>query len=123
MRNLALVLSGFVAVEHVGFFALESFLWTKPLGIKVFKRTEAFMRETAPIAANQGLYNGFLAAGLFWGLWAFGTDPGHAFSLLTFFLGCALVAGVVGAFTASRSILFVQAFPALLALAALWGSR
>lgn len=123
MRTLALGLSCFVALAHVGFFALEGYFWTRPLGAKVFRRPQQFMKDSASLALNQGLYNGFLAAGLLWGVWLHTSDPAHALSVLTFFLGCVVVAGVVGAATASRSILFVQALPGALALGASLLSR
>src|SRR5437868_3739135 len=99
LHLLALAASGLVAVAHVGFFVLESYFWSRPLGVRVFKRPEQWMKETASLAANQGLYNGFLAAGLIWGLVQSGSDPAHAFSILTFFNTCVVVAGVVGAIT------------------------
>jgi len=89
------------------------FLWTKPLGMKTFRRTAAQQEETRVLAANQGLYNGFLAAGLGWSLVA---ASGVALPVRVFFLGCVIVAGVFGAATASRSILVVQALPAVAAL-------
>jgi putative membrane protein len=93
---------------------LEMFFWTTPFGIKSFNLTESFAHESAVLAANQGLYNGFLAAGLVWGL----TAKREAEAIKVFFLGCVIVAGIFGAVTAKTSILFVQAVPALLALAA-----
>ena len=97
-----------VAVEHLWFLVLEMFLWTRPLGLETFRNTPEFARQSAALAANQGLYNGFLAAGLFWGLY-----QGEAgFSVKVFFLGCILVAGLYGAATSSRKILFIQAVPA-----------
>ena len=123
MTSLALVLCGFVAVEHFGFFFLEAVLWSKPFGQKFFGQTAEMAKATAALAANQGLYNGFLGAGLVWGLWMFCSDPLHAAPVLTFFLGCVIVAGLFGAATAKRSILFVQALPATLALVALLMAR
>lgn len=101
-----------VGILHTWFMVLESFLWTKPLGLKTFGMTPAVAESTKVLAQNQGLYNGFLAAGLFWA--AVTGD----LKLNIFFLGCVIVAGVVGAITANKNILFVQAVPALLALIA-----
>ena len=117
MQLAADVLIGLVALAHLYFLVLEMLLWKTPFGRKVFGTTEAFAKDTAVLAANQGLYNGFLAAGLGWALVARGAlyTP-----LATFFLGCVVVAGVFGAATANVRILFVQAVPALLALGALW---
>jgi putative membrane protein len=106
-------LAAFVALEHLGFFVLESFLFKTPLGLKVFKLTPQAAEANAVFAFNQGFYNLFLCAGLVWGLRA-GSAP-----LLSFFLACVLVAGLVGGASASRSIWLVQALPAALALAAL----
>ena len=103
-----------VAALHVYFLALEMFLWTKPLGLKTFRNSIEKARETAVLAANQGLYNGFLAAGLIWGLVQ--PNAAFAFEIKTFFLLCVIVAGVYGAATVSRRILFVQAAPAAIGL-------
>ena len=113
-------LVAFVALEHVGFFVLESFLFTTPLGLRVFRLTPEAAKASATLAANQGVYNAFLAAGLVWGLRA---APESATSIMTFFLGCVVVAGVVGGATASGRILLVQALPALLALVLLRSGR
>ncbi|MBV8046168.1 MAG: DUF1304 domain-containing protein [Paludibacterium sp.] len=102
-----------VAALHVYFLVLEMFLWDKPVGLKAFGQSLERARASKVLAANQGLYNGFLAAGLVWGLWL---GPLGA-SIKLFFLGCVLVAGVFGAVTASRKILFVQALPAALGMA------
>jgi putative membrane protein len=107
-----------VAALHVYFLALEMFLWTKPLGLKTFHNSPEKAADTAVLAANQGLYNGFLAAGLVWGLVQ--DVPGFAFQIKTFFLLCVIAAGVFGAATVSRRILYVQAAPAALALILLW---
>ena len=107
-----------VAALHVYFLILEMFLWTKPLGLKTFRNSIEKATESAVLAANQGLYNGFLAAGLIWGL--LHPDPGFAFQIKIFFLLCVIVAGVYGAATVSRRILYVQAAPAALALILLW---
>ena len=107
-----------VAALHLYFLVLEMFLWTKPLGLKTFRNTPEKAADSAVLAKNQGLYNGFLAAGLIWGL-VHGT-PAFAFEIKVFFLLCVIVAGVYGAATVSRRILVVQALPAALALILLW---
>jgi len=107
---LASVLVGLVAALHLYFLVLEMFLWTTPTGRGVFGLTPEFAEESKALAANQGLYNGFLVAGLAWGLVADRTD------VQVFFLVCVVVAGVYGAATVSRRILVVQALPALVAL-------
>jgi putative membrane protein len=114
MRPAADLLAAFVALEHAGFLVLEMFLWTKPLGLKIFRLTPEAAAASATLAVNQGLYNGFLAAGLVWGLLA--ADPAAALSIKTFFLVCVVVAGAVGAATVSPRVLLVQAAPAVLAL-------
>ncbi|HEY5951946.1 MAG TPA: DUF1304 domain-containing protein [Kofleriaceae bacterium] len=111
MATASQVLTGLVAFLHVYFLVLEMFLWATPFGAKTFKRPLAEMQQMKSLAANQGLYNGFLAAGLVWSFWA-----ANGFEIRVFFLGCVVVAGLYGAVTASRSILFVQALPALAAL-------
>ena len=102
-----------VAALHLWFLVLEMFLWDKPFGRRTFGMTPERAAATKSLAMNQGLYNGFLAAGLLWGL---APGPG-GFGVKIFFLACVLVAGVVGAVTASRKILWVQALPGLIALA------
>lgn len=109
ISNIAVAL---VALLHLYFLVLEMFLWTKPAGLRAFKLTPEFAQASKTLAANQGLYNGFLAAGLLWGL--FQAEAGYAFKV--FFLGCVIVAGVFGAATVSRKILFVQALPGVVAL-------
>jgi putative membrane protein len=109
---VAEVFVGFVALLHVGFFVLESFLWTKPAGRRIFGLTAEKAQDSASLAANQGVYNLFVAAGLIWGLVAHDCS----FQIKVFFLGFVVVAGVVGAITAKRSILFVQALPGAVAL-------
>ena len=104
-----------VALLHIYFMALEMLFWTKPLGMKTFGLKPDFAQSTKVLAANQGLYNGFLAAGLLWGILQ-GQD-GQAVKL--FFLGCVIIAGIFGAITANRKILFVQALPGLLAFVAI----
>jgi putative membrane protein len=111
LRNL---LVAFVALEHVGFLVLEMFLFKSPAGRRIFRTTPEFAAQAAPLAANQGLYNGFLASGLVWSLLA--AEP-LAGQLRLFFLVCVLIAAVFGAATASRRILVIQGLPALLALA------
>ena len=114
MKKAATALVAFVAVEHLYILVLEMFLWTKPAGLRAFGMTPELAEQTVVLAANQGLYNGFLAAGLIWGL--FLKEDG--FSIRVFFLSCVIVAGVFGAITAKPSILYVQAAPALIALIA-----
>lgn len=108
--NIAVAL---VALLHLGFLVLEMHFWDKPLGLRTFGLTPEFAKASKALAANQGLYNGFLAAGLIWGL---GLD-GIGYSIKVFFLGCVIVAGVFGALTANRRILWVQALPGAVALA------
>jgi putative membrane protein len=115
IANLLVVL---VAILHVYFLVLEMFLWTKPLGLKTFRNSPEKAAESAVLAANQGLYNGFLAAGLVWGLVQ--GVPAFAFQIKVFFLLCVIVAGVYGAAIVSRRILYVQAAPAAIALILLW---
>ena len=120
MNAFADLLVGLVALEHAGFLILEMFFWRRPLGLKVFHLTQAAADSSAALAANQGLYNGFLAAGLAWGLLS---RRATAAPVETFFLCCALVAGIFGGATVGRGIFLVQAFPAALSLAAVWLSR
>ena len=112
MSTAAMVVVALVALLHAGFLVLEMFLWTKPIGMRTFKLTPEFAERSRALAANQGLYNGFLAAGLAWGLLL--GPAGYAIKV--FFLVCVVVAGVFGAITASRKILWVQAVPACVAL-------
>lgn len=112
MGILAVAVSVFVAIEHVAFMVLEMFFWTKPLGRKIFRRSEADARSSAGLAKNQGLYNGFLAAGIVYAL-AVGDVR-----FLLFFLGCVIVAGIYAALTVNPRIFLVQGIPALLASAA-----
>lgn len=112
MKAVAGVLIGLVALSHVGFLILEMFFWDHPVGRKIFAMTPEVSAASARLAANQGLYNGFLAAGLVWALWADRRE------LKLFFLGCVIVAGIFGGLTAKMSILVTQALPATLALAA-----
>ena len=120
MRLAADITIILVALLHAGFLVLEMFLWDKPLGRKTFRMTPEHAAATKTLAANQGLYNGFLAAGLIWGL-SMG-PAGRAVQL--FFLGCVVVAGAYGAATVSRKIFWVQAMPAIVAGALLlWAAR
>jgi putative membrane protein len=118
MLFIANVLVAVVAALHIYFLILEMFLWTRPLGLKTFRNSIEKATESAVLAANQGLYNGFLAAGLVWGL--LHPNPAFAFQIKAFFLLCVIVAGVYGAATVSRRILYVQAAPAALALILLY---
>jgi putative membrane protein len=112
MSLLANVVVGIVALIHVYILVLEMFLWDKPVGLRAFGQTQAAATASKVLAANQGLYNGFLAAGLLWGL----SLGAQGTAVKVFFLGCVLVAGLYGAATASRKILFVQALPAAIGL-------
>lgn len=113
MLTIANILIGLIALVHVYILVLEMFLWDKPAGLRAFGQTQAAATASKVLAANQGLYNGFLAAGLFWALslGTAGTD------VKVFFLCCVLIAGVYGAATANRKILFIQAIPAAIGLA------
>ena len=112
MSVLADVIIGLVALLHLYFLVLEMFLWDKPAGLRAFGQTKEAAAASKVLAANQGLYNGFLAAGLIWGLVLGAEGTG----VKVFFLSCVLIAGVFGALTASRKILFVQALPAAIGL-------
>ena len=112
MRIIALLLVAFVALSHVGFLVLEMFYWDDPVGREIFNTTADFTASTKALMANQGLYNGFLALGLLWGLFSGRRD------LKVFFLCCVIAAGVYGGLTAKMSILYVQGVPALAALLA-----
>ena len=115
---IANILVALVAALHAYFLTLEMFLWDKPLGLKTFRNTPEKAEITKVLAANQGLYNGFLAAGLVWGL--VHGNPAFAFQIKAFFLLCVIVAGVYGAATVSSRILMVQALPAAIALVTLF---
>ncbi len=104
-----------IALLHLYILVLEIFLWDKPSGLKAFGNTLEKARLTKVMAQNQGLYNGFLAAGLLWSLYA---PESYALALANFFLGCVLVAGIYGGLTASKKIIYIQALPALVALIA-----
>mgnify|MGYP003423006298 FL=1 len=114
MSLVANILVVLVAILHIGFLALEMFFWDHPFGRKRFKMTPEYSKASASLAANQGLYNGFLAAGLIWGLVTSNTP------VQIFFLICVLVAGIYGGLTTRRTILYIQALPGLLALIAVY---
>ncbi|MBI3701236.1 MAG: DUF1304 domain-containing protein [Afipia sp.] len=114
MIYIANLLVAFVAALHVYFLTLEMFLWTKPLGLRTFGNTLAKAQDSAVLAANQGLYNGFLAAGLAWGL--LHPVAGVGFQIKVFFLVCVIVAGLYGGYSVSKRIVMVQALPAAVAL-------
>ncbi len=109
MNTIINIITGFTAFLHIGFLVIEMILWNKPAGRKIFHTTSDFAQQTGALAANQGLYNGFLAAGLIWGIFT-----GDAVKI--FFLSCVVIAGIFGAFTVSKRIFFIQALPALTAL-------
>ena len=115
MALIANIVVGVVALLHVYFLLLEMFLWDKPTGLRAFGQTLEAAKASEVLAANQGLYNGFLAAGLVWGLIL---GPSGT-NVKLFFLGCVLIAGLYGAVTANRKILFVQALPAAVGIALL----
>ncbi len=119
MKRVAQALVAIVALEHVYILVLEMFLWTKPAGLRAFGLTPEFAAQTATLAANQGLYNGFLAAGLIWGL----LRRRDGYPVQVFFLLCVIVAGIFGGVTAKPSILYIQALPAAVALMALLIAR
>ena len=110
MKLLANVFTLLVAISHIGILILEMFFWNHPIGQKIFSMTPEVAESSSVLAMNQGLYNGFLAAGLFWGLLASRLD------VKVFFLCCVVVAGIFGGVTAKKSILFTQGLPALIAL-------
>ena len=110
MRLLANTLTFLVAISHVGILILEMFFWNHPVGQKIFSMTPEVAESSSVLAMNQGLYNGFLAAGLFWGLLMNRVD------IKVFFLCCVVIAGIFGGMTAKTSILFTQGLPALMAL-------
>ena len=110
MKSVAIGLVGLVIASHLGFLVLEMFFWDHPVGREIFGMTPEESAASAVLAMNQGLYNGFLAAGLIWGLWSGRLD------VKLFFLGCVIVAGIFGGLTAKFTIIFTQAVPALLAM-------
>jgi putative membrane protein len=115
VANIAVAL---VALLHLYFLVLEMFYWDKPLGLRVFGLKPEFAKASRALAANQGLYNGFIGAGLVWGL----SLGAAGDSIKIFFLGCVIVAGVFGALTANRRILWVQALPGAVAIALVFAS-
>ena len=121
MKLAAGVVVVLIPALHFYFLVLEMFLWQTPFGMRTFGTTPEVAASSAVLAANQGLYNGFLATGLLWALISYGVTGGRA--IITFFLLCVVVAGVYGGATAKFSILFVQAVPALVALALVRASR
>lgn len=112
MTLLANIVVLFVALLHLAFLVLEMFLWDKPIGLKAFGQPRERAQASKALAANQGLYNGFVAAGLLWGV----LQGAAGFEFKVFFLLCVVVAGVFGAATANRNILFIQALPGAIAL-------
>ena len=112
MEVVSAILVLFVALEHLGFLYLEMFLWTKQSGRKIFGNTKEEAEKTKALAANQGLYNGFISAGLIWGL--FHPSPEVSNQIVLFFLLCVVIAGIYGSITAKRSILYIQALPAII---------
>lgn len=117
MKYLPIVFVSLVAIEHIYIMVLEMFLWTKPKGLKVFGNTQEMAEQTKVLAANLGLYNGFLAVGLLWGL--LHSNPVFGNQIQVFFICCVIVAAIYGGLTANRSILIVQGVPALIALSSL----
>ncbi|MEO1087528.1 MAG: DUF1304 domain-containing protein [Acidobacteriota bacterium] len=117
MKKLSTALVAFVALSHVGILVLEMFFWDHPVGRRIFNMTPEVSSASATLAMNQGLYNGFLAAGLIWGLIQDRRD------VKVFFLGCVVVAGIFGGLTAKMSIILTQGLPAMLALAAVLATR
>ncbi len=120
MSLLANIAVGVVAALHLWFLVLEMFFWRKPLGLKTFKLTQEYADASASLAANQGLYNGFLAAGLVWGLLL--DEPRMALHVKVFFLSCVVIAGLFGGLVSKRVILYVQMLPGALALALVYFS-
>jgi putative membrane protein len=114
----AAIVVALVGALHIYILILEMFLWRTPRGLRSFGMTQEVADSSAKLAANQGLYNGFLAAGLFWGLFAYGVVGGRA--ILTFFLACVIIAGLYGGATVNRRIIAIQSAPAAIALALVW---
>lgn len=114
MTIFSQILIALVALLHCYFLVLEMFLWTRPIGLRTFNQNLEKANITKVLAANQGLYNGFLAAGLLWGL--FNPDPVFAKQIKIFFLFCVIIAGIFGSLTASKRIIYIQAVPAALAI-------
>ncbi len=113
MNTVVIFLVGFIAVLHLYFLYLEMFAWETPKGLKIFRNDAEFAKKSAVLAANQGLYNGFLAAGLFWAIIASGNEALH---LKVFFLSCVVIAGLYGGITANKKIFFIQGLPAIITL-------
>lgn len=121
LELLICLLCSVIALQHLGFLVLEMFFWEKPLGLKIFRQRLEQARSSRSLAMNQGLYNGFLAAGLLWGI--VHHQPHFATQILLFFLACIVVAGVFGAFTVSKKIFYVQALPAAVAIVMILSSN
>ena len=115
MRKASVVLTVLIAAQHLWFLVLEMFLWTTPMGLQTFHTTQEYANESAVLAMNQGLYNGFLASGLLWSVFA--PSPRPAIQLRMFFLCCVSVAGIFGGITVRPTLFFVQGLPALITLA------
>lgn len=111
ISNIGIVI---IAVLHLWFCILEMFFWTKPLGLKIFRMNQEFAIQSAKLAANQGIYNTFLSAGLIWGL--FSGDPAQSLHVKVFFLSCVVIAGIYAGLSVSYRIIFIQALPAVLTL-------
>jgi putative membrane protein len=118
MALIANILVGIVAALHAYFLVLEMFFWTKPLGLSTFRMTLEKAQDSAVLAANQGLYNGFLAAGLLYGIFAANAAVGFQFKV--FFLLCVIAAGLYGGYSVSPRIIYIQAVPAAIALLFVW---
>ncbi len=118
MALIANILTGIVAALHAYFLMLEMFFWTQPLGLRIFNNTLQKAQDSAVLAANQGLYNGFLAVGLLYGIFASNAAVGFQFKV--FFLLCVIAAGLYGGYSVSSRIIYVQALPALIALIFVW---
>ncbi|MDH5607198.1 MAG: DUF1304 domain-containing protein [Anaerolineae bacterium] len=114
MELLIIFLTTLIGLQHLGFMYLEMFLWTQPFGMKLFGNSLEEANNSKVLAANQGLYNGFLAAGLFWSLLY--PDPAVSYQIRLFFLCCVALAGIYGGLTAGRRIIYIQAFPAIITI-------
>jgi len=114
MKKVIDLFVGFIAIQHIAFLVLEMFLWEKPIGLKIFRMSSEMAKNSASLAANQGLYNGFLAAGLIWSLLVSNSE--FSASLQFFFLGCVAIAGLYGGYSVGVKILYIQFLPALLTL-------
>ncbi|MCB1191424.1 MAG: DUF1304 domain-containing protein [Leptospiraceae bacterium] len=122
MKRISNLLIAFVAIEHILFLIMEMFLWQTPFVIQRFNMTEQIAKDSALLAMNQGLYNGFLAAGLIWSL-LIRSYVEQAFKIKLFFLSCVVIAGIFGALTVKISILVIQALPALIGLVVVYLSK